>query len=53
MASLDPEPEVQPAFHCNLESKAPWYEILDDRPRFERFPPGIQEAMDARSRGDG
>jgi hypothetical protein len=29
----------------NVESKAPWYEILDDRPQFDSFPPGVEEAM--------
>lgn len=44
VASLDPELDGQPALHFNVESKAPWYEILDDRPQHASFPPAI-EAM--------
>ncbi len=40
-ASLDPEPAQPPVLHINLESKAPWYEILDGCPCFEGFPPGV------------
>lgn len=42
VTSLDEEPTTRPAMHLNLESSAPWYEILDDRPRFEAFAPGMQ-----------
>jgi len=40
VASLEQEPTQAPALHLNLESKAPWYEILDDKPCFAGFPPG-------------
>ena len=43
-ASLDPEPREGPVLHINLESKAPWYEILDGRPGFDGFPPGSAES---------
>jgi len=42
VAALDDEPTAQPSMHLNLESKAPWYEILDDRPRFDAFAPGME-----------
>jgi hypothetical protein len=42
VASLDDEPHERPAMHLNLESKAPWYEILDAAPRYEGFAPGME-----------
>ena len=45
VTSLSPEPAVAPVAHMNTESKAPWYEILDDLPQFASFPPGIEDAM--------
>lgn len=39
VASLDDEPENPPVMHINIESKAPWYEILDDLPQHEGLPP--------------
>lgn len=39
---LDDEPTGRPAMHLNLESKAPWYDVLDDAPRFEGFAPGME-----------
>lgn len=41
VTALDDEPQIGPAMHLNLESKAPWYEILDDLPRFDAFAPGM------------
>jgi len=43
VATLDVEPEVAPSLHINVASKAPWYEILDDKPKLPGFPPGIEE----------
>ncbi len=42
VSCLDEEPTEAPAIHLNLESKAPWYEILDDQPRFDGFAPGME-----------
>ena len=39
VSSLDDEPEVGPVMHLNVESKAPWYEILDDLPQYDGLPP--------------
>lgn len=39
VASLDNEPQGGPAMHLNVESKAPWYEILDDLPQYQGLPP--------------
>ena len=44
VASLDDEPTTKPVMHINVESKAAWYEILDDLPRFPGFP--IQSESD-------
>ncbi len=41
IATLDEEPTEPPQIHINVESKAPWYEILDGRPEFQALPPVI------------
>ena len=38
VASLDAEPEAGPIMHINVESKAPWYDILDDLPQHQALP---------------
>jgi len=40
--SLDEDPGVQPAVHIFVGSKAPWFEISDGLPQFDRFPAGIE-----------
>lgn len=42
VTALDDEPTAAPAMHLNVESKAPWFEILDDRPRHAAFAPGME-----------
>ena len=42
VTSLDEEPTASPVMHLNLESKAPWFEILDDCPRYQAFAPGME-----------
>ena len=39
VATLDTEPDARPVMHVNVTSKAPWYEILDDRPQHAALPP--------------
>jgi hypothetical protein len=39
------EPSLRPAAHLNVESKAPWYEILDAAPQFPGFPPAVEAAL--------
>jgi hypothetical protein len=46
VASLDDEPETGPVMHVNVESKAPWYEIRDDLPRFDGLPPQAAAALE-------
>jgi hypothetical protein len=46
LATLDREPAEPPAIHINVASKAPWYEILDDRPQFPEFPTSIPTQND-------
>lgn len=46
VTSLDDEPVIAPSVHFNLESKAPWYEIRDDAPRFDAFPDAIATKLD-------
>jgi len=38
VSTLDNEPTSSPRVHLNTESKAPWYEILDDLPQFASNP---------------
>lgn len=37
---FDDDPGVLPALHIFVGSKAPWWEIADDLPQFEEWPPG-------------
>ena len=37
---FDDDPGVKPALHIFVGSKAPWWEIGDERPRFEKWVPG-------------
>ena len=37
--SLDDDPGVRPVVHIFTGSKAPWFEITDGLPQFEKFPP--------------
>jgi hypothetical protein len=39
MGSLDDDPGVRALCHVFVGSKAPWYELTDNLPRFEAFPP--------------
>ncbi len=46
VASLDEEPTAAPVMHINVESKAPWYEILDDLPQYQGLPPQAKAVLD-------
>ena len=37
---LDDDPGVKPALHMFVGSKAPWWDITDDLPQFEKWVPG-------------
>lgn len=39
MGMLDEDPGLTPAYHWWVEQKAPWFDILDGRPQFDRVPP--------------
>jgi len=39
MGTLDDNPGIRPTFHVFIDSKAPWFEITDQLPRFDTFPP--------------
>ena len=39
--SLDDDPDVRPALHIFVASKAPWFEIADDLPRYDAYAPGM------------
>jgi len=38
LGPLDDDPGVKPEKHVFVASKAPWFDITDDLPRFEGFP---------------
>ena len=38
MGSLDDDPGVRPSCHEFVGSKAPWYEITDSLPQYQKFP---------------
>jgi hypothetical protein len=38
MGALDDDPGVRPESHIFVDSKAPWYEIADDLPRYAEYP---------------
>jgi hypothetical protein len=39
MGTLDDDPGIRLAFHVFVGSKAPWFEIADESPQFDRLPP--------------
>ncbi len=39
MGTLMDAPSIRPAIHIFVGSKAPWFEITDDLPQYESFPP--------------
>ena len=39
MGTLDDDPAIRPAFHVFAGSKASWFEITDQLPQFDSFPP--------------
>lgn len=47
VATLDREPSAAPAVHVNIESKAPWYSISDDRPVFKQLPPESEKFLES------
>lgn len=38
LGTIDGDPGVRPMAHIWMSQKAPWYEVLDDLPRFAEFP---------------
>jgi len=43
---LEEDPGVRPLAHIFVASKAPWYDIADELPRFDAYPPGMGEAVE-------
>jgi hypothetical protein len=39
--NLEADPGVRTEMHIFVASKAPWFEITDDLPRFSAYPPGM------------
>jgi hypothetical protein len=54
---FDDDPGVRPLSHIFVSSKPPWFEIEDDLPRFDGYPPGFDAAglddLPARTRPAG
>ena len=48
--SLDDDPGAREELHIFVGSKAPWYEIADDLPRHEAYPPGPYPPPSRRTR---
>jgi hypothetical protein len=46
VGSLDVDPARGPVMHINVESKAVWYEILDDLPQHRALPPEAKRALE-------
>jgi hypothetical protein len=44
LGNLDGDPEARPLAHVFAASKAPWYDIVGDLPRFDEHPPGFDAA---------
>jgi hypothetical protein len=42
LGTVDGDPGVRPSEHIFVGSKAPWYEIADALPQFEKWPPGME-----------
>lgn len=41
VGTLDDDPGARPEAHIFVASKAPWFEIEDDLPQYEAYPPGV------------
>jgi hypothetical protein len=39
---FDDDPGVRPALHTFVRSKAPWWEITDELPQYEKWVPGYE-----------
>jgi hypothetical protein len=46
MGTLDGDPGLRPSFHVFVGSQAPWFEITDQLPRFDTFPPATVVGQD-------
>jgi hypothetical protein len=44
LGALDDDPGVRPGCHVYVGSKAPWFEITDELPRFDELPPPVVRA---------
>ncbi len=51
--SLDDDPGAREELHIFVSSKAPWYEIADDLPQHEAYPPGAYPPPSRRPRDAG
>ena len=43
IGTLDEDPGARPEAHIFVGSKAPWYEIEDDLPQHDEYPPGVAD----------
>jgi hypothetical protein len=44
LGTVDGDPGVRPRSNIFVGSKAPWYDITDDLPKFDEWPPGEEWA---------
>ncbi len=43
--NFEDDPGTRPQFHIFVGSKAPWYEITDNLPRYDTYPQGVDAAV--------
>ena len=43
LGTIEGDPGVRPQAHIFVASKAPWFEINDDLPQFDEYPPSMQQ----------
>jgi hypothetical protein len=51
LGTLDDDPGIRPESHIFVCSKAPWFEITDNLPQYEGYPPRIAASPPARNKG--
>ena len=51
LGTLDDDPGIRPESHIFVRSKAPWFEITDNLPQYEGYPPRIAASPPAGNKG--
>lgn len=48
LGTVDGDPGIRPECHIYVKSKAPWFELSDDLPKYELRSPGTKPSLDGR-----